>query len=83
MSYSHESVADQVKDISTIVKMVAGCSVIPDRVTNKRMIIRCSGRNVANHMVSTLKFNGYPISQAAAGLTSTFYYVEVRFNYPF
>ena len=83
MSYSHEDVSDQVKEISARVRMHAGALVIPDRVTNKRMIIRCSGRNVANSLVKHLKHNGYPITQAAAGLQSTAYYVEVRFNYPY
>ena len=83
MSYSHDDVSNQVKEISRLVKQQAGCLVIPDRVTNKRMIIRCSGRNVANTVAKTLKVNGYPIVQAAAGLQSTAYYVEVRFNYPY
>ena len=83
MSYSHDDVSDQVRDITKIAHAYPGSDVIRDRVTNKRMIIRCSGRNVANGLAKTLKLNGYPIVQAAAGLQSTAYYVEVRFNYPY
>ena len=83
MSFSHDDVANQVKEVSNIVRGFDGCSVIPDRVTNKRMIVMCTGRNVANTLLANLKINGYFIVDAAAGLKSSNYYVEVRFNYPY
>jgi len=83
MSFSHDAVANQVQEVSRIVRGFPECTVVDHRVTNKRMIILCTGRNVANTLLANLKYNGYPIAQAAAGLKTTAYYVEVRFNYPY
>lgn len=83
MAFSHEDVSTQLTEIREIVKLFDDCTVVRDRITNKRMIIKCSGRNVANHLVDNLQFHGYPMATAAAGIKSTAYYVEVRFNYPF
>lgn len=81
MSFSHADVSDQVKDISRIVGMSPGTKVAD--ITNKRMFICCSGRNVANEVLANLKYNGYHIVQAAIGLKTDRYYVEARFNYPY
>lgn len=83
MSISHDAVADQVTHISRIVRGFDGCAVVPLRTTNKRMIIMCSGRNMANTMLANLKYNGYSLVDSAAGIQSSNYYVEVRFNYPY
>lgn len=83
MSFSHDDVRTQVQEVRRIVRGFDGCDVVDSHVTNKRMTIRCTGRNVANTLLANLKHNGYPIVQAAAGLKTAAYYVEVRFNYPY
>ena len=83
MSFSHDDVRTQVQEVRRIVRGFDGCDVLDHRVTNKRMIVMCTGRNVANTLLANLKHNGYPIVTAAAALKSTNYYVEVRFNYPY
>lgn len=83
MSFSHDDVLNQVQDIRRYIRGFEGCDVVDHRVTNKRMIIQCTGRNVANSLAHNLMREGYPNVQAAAGIKTSAYYVEVRFNYPY